>query len=125
MSHAMQSHPKQARVKSSNKMCTTGGRNGDTPVFLGQEPYEQYENAKDKTREDKRARPLPQPPQGQKVFSMLQGNSGGQLLTATERTKQLDQSGNDSVVGMSGGKSKVGCCKEQYCTGTWNVSSTN
>ena len=58
----MQSHPKQARVKSSNKMCTTGGRNGDTPVFLGQEPYEQYENAKDKTREDKHARPLPPTP---------------------------------------------------------------
>ena len=69
--------------------------------------------------------PSPQPPQGQKVFSMLQGNSGGQLLTAPERTKQLDQSGNDSVVGVSGGKSKVGCCKEQYCTGTWNVKSMN
>ena len=59
MSHAMQSHPRQARVKSSNKMCTTGGGNGDTPVFLGQEPYEQYENAKDMTPEDKRARPHP------------------------------------------------------------------
>ena len=56
---------------------------------------------------------------------MLQGNSGGQLLTAPERTKQLDQSGNDSVVGVSGGKSKVGCCKEQYCTGTWNVRLMN
>ena len=26
---------------------------------------------------------------------------------------------------MSGGKSKVHCCKEQYCTGTWNVRSMN
>ena len=27
------------------------------------------------------------------------------------------------VVVMSGGESKVWCCKEQYCIGTWNVSS--
>ena len=26
---------------------------------------------------------------------------------------------------MSGGESKVWCCKEQYCIGTWNVRSMN
>ena len=26
---------------------------------------------------------------------------------------------------MSGGESKVRCCKEQYCIGTWNVRSMN
>ena len=29
------------------------------------------------------------------------------------------------VEDMSGGKSKVHCCNEQYCTGTWNVRSMN
>ena len=29
------------------------------------------------------------------------------------------------VVDVSGGESKVQCCKEQYCTGTWNVRSMN
>ena len=29
------------------------------------------------------------------------------------------------VVDMSSDKSKVRCCKEQYCIGTWNVSSMN
>ena len=29
------------------------------------------------------------------------------------------------VVDVSGGESKVWCCKEQYCIGTWNVRSTN
>ena len=29
------------------------------------------------------------------------------------------------VVDVSGGKSKVQCCKEQYCIGTWNVRSMN
>ena len=26
-----------------------------------------------------------------------------------------------SVVGVTGDRSKVRCCKEQYCIGTWNV----
>ena len=26
---------------------------------------------------------------------------------------------------VSGGESKVQCCKKQYCIGTWNVRSTN
>ena len=81
-------------MKSSDKMRTTGGGNGGTPVFLGQEPHEQYENAKDMTPENKHMPPAPQP--GKKVFNILQENSGGQLLIAPEGTKQLDQSGNDT-----------------------------
>ena len=30
-----------------------------------------------------------------------------------------------SVVDMSGGESKVWCCKEQYCIGTWNIRYMN
>ena len=30
-----------------------------------------------------------------------------------------------SVVGVSGGESKVQCCKEQYYIGTWNVRFMN
>ena len=29
------------------------------------------------------------------------------------------------VVDMTGDRSKVRCCKEQYCTGTWNVRPMN
>ena len=29
------------------------------------------------------------------------------------------------VVDKTGNRSKVQCCKEQYCIGTWNVRSTN
>ena len=29
------------------------------------------------------------------------------------------------VVDVSDGESKVWCCKEQYCIGTWNVRPTN
>ena len=30
-----------------------------------------------------------------------------------------------SVVGVSGGESKVQCCKKQCCVGTWNIRSMN
>ena len=30
-----------------------------------------------------------------------------------------------SVVDVTGKGSKIRCCKEQYCIGTWNVRSTN
>ena len=29
------------------------------------------------------------------------------------------------AVDVTGDESKVRCCKEQYCTGTWNVRSMN
>ena len=29
------------------------------------------------------------------------------------------------VVDVTGDGSKVHCCKEQYCTGTWNIASMN
>ena len=30
-----------------------------------------------------------------------------------------------AVVGVNGDRSKVPCCKEQYCIGIWNVRSMN
>ena len=30
-----------------------------------------------------------------------------------------------TVVDVTGDRSKVRCCKEQYCIGTWNVRSMN
>ena len=54
------------------------------------------------------------------------GKSRGQLLIAPERMKRLDQSRNNAqLLDVSGGESKVQCCKEQYCIGTWNVRPTN
>ena len=29
------------------------------------------------------------------------------------------------IVAVTGDRSKVQCCKEQYCIGTWNVRSMN
>ena len=58
----------------------------------------------------------------------------GRVQYATERDQRNSSRRNKEaeskqkqcpVEDMSGGKSKVHCCKEQYCTGTWNVRSMN
>ena len=40
-----------------------------------------------------------------------------------ERMKGWSQSKNNTHVDVTGDRSKVRCCKEQYCIGTWNVNS--
>ena len=54
--------------------------------------------------------------------NMLQEKSGE---ITPERMKRRNQSKKHSVVDVIGGKSKVRCCKEQYCIGTWNIRSMN
>ena len=53
---------------------------------------------------------------------------------ATEEEERNSSRRNEKVVpkqkqhpavDVSGGESKVRCCKEQYCVGTWNVRSMN
>ena len=41
-----------------------------------------------------------------------------------KRMKRWSQS-KHPVVGVTGDRSKVPCCKEQHCIGTWNVKSMN
>ena len=43
-----------------------------------------------------------------------------------ERMKRRSQSKKQHpVVDVTGDRSKVQCCKEQYCIGNWNVRSMN
>ena len=43
-----------------------------------------------------------------------------------ERMKGWSQSkSNAQFVNVTGDRSKLRCCKEQYCIGTWNVRSMN
>ena len=48
-----------------------------------------------------------------------QGNSSKKNEEAKPKWKQ------HPVVDVSDTESKVRCCKEQYCIGTWNVRSVN
>ena len=51
---------------------------------------------------------------------------GDQWRNNFRKNKDMDpKQKQHPVVDMTGGRSKVQCCKEQYCIGTWNVSSMN
>ena len=43
-----------------------------------------------------------------------------------EKNEETEPKQKQHPVGdVTGDRSKVPCCKEQYCIGTWNVKSTN
>ena len=66
------------------------------------------------------------------VKEELSRSVGAQCATAEEQKNSSRR--NDEaepkqkqhpVVDVSGGESKVRCCKEQYCIGIWNIRSMN
>ena len=57
---------------------------------------------------------------------MLLGESRGQLLIAARKNEAAEPKRKQhAVVDVSGGESKVLCCKEQNCIETWIVRSMN
>ena len=86
-----------------------------TTVLLPWELHEHYEKAKHTTLKDQ----LPRSVSAQYVSWEEWRNNSRRNEEAEPKWKQCQ------VVDVSGGASKVWCCKEQYCIGTWNVTSTN
>ena len=119
MTHALQGHPGQTGPSEEFWQTVVHWRRQWThPVLSPGDPHRQYEKAE---RYDTGRRV----PTGRKLSNMLLGKSGGQLLTAPEKMKWRPKREWCSAVDVSGGESKVWCCKEQYCVGTWNVRSRN
>ena len=86
-----------------------------TSVFLLWEPHEQYEKAKwlDTEREFPRS-------VGTQYATEDQWRNNSRKNEGMEpKQKQYP------VVDVTGDRSKVRCCKEQYCIGTWNLRSMN
>ena len=56
---------------------------------------------------------------------------GAQYATGEEwrsnfrKNEETEPKQQHSIVDVTGDGSKVRCCKEQYCIGTWNVNSMN
>ena len=46
-------------------------------------------------------------------------------ITSERMTGWSQSKKQHPVVGVTGDRSKVQCCEEQYCIGTWNVRSMN
>ena len=54
------------------------------------------------------------------------GATGDQWRNNSRKNEETEPKQKQySVVDVTGDGSKVQCCKEQYCIGTWNVRSMN
>ena len=60
------------------------------------------------------------PLEGVQYTTGEEGRNGSQRNEKAEWKQKLCL-----AVDVSGGESKVQCCKEKYCIGTWNVRSMN
>ena len=103
-------------VESSNKTWSTGEGNGK-PLqhsYLENCMYS-IKRQKDVTLKDELSRSVG----AQYATGEEWRNSSRRNEEAKPKRKQCP------VVDVSGGESKVRCCKEQYCIGTWNVRSMN
>ena len=103
-------------VESSDKTWSPGERNGKPLQYSFLEnPMSSMKRQKDITPED-------EPPR----------SAGVQYATGEEQrnsSRKHEQAGPNqkrcSAVDVSGDESKVQCCKEHYCIGTWNIRSMN
>ena len=105
---------RQVMVESSDKMWSTGVENGK-PL--------QYSCLENRTNRMKRQK-------DRTLTDELPRLVGAQYATGEEwrnNSRKNEETGSKQkqwpVVDVTGDGSKVRCCKEQYCTGTWNVRS--
>ena len=107
---------RQVIVETSDKTWSPGEGNGKP---LQHSCFENLINSmkmeKDMTLNDE----FPRSVGAQYATGEEQRNSSRRNEEAEPKWKQLP------VVDVSRGESKVRCCKEQYCIGTWNVRSMN
>ena len=50
---------------------------------------------------------------------------GDQWRNSSRKNEEMEPKQQHSVVDVTGKGSKIRCCNEQYCIGTWNVRSMN
>ena len=103
-------------VERYERMWSTGEGNGKPLQYSSLEnPMNSMKRQKDRTLKDE-----------------LPGSLGAQYATGDQWRNNLRKNeGMDPkqkqhpVVDMTGDRSEVQCCKEQYCIGIWNIRSMN
>ena len=105
----------QITVEQSDRMWSTGEGNGK------QLQYSCFENPMNSMKRQN----------GKILKGELPGSVGAQYATGDQwRNNSRKMEGREPkqkypFVDVAGDRSKVQCCKEQYCIGTWNVKSMN
>ena len=103
-------------LESSDKTQSTGEGNGKPLQYSCPEnPMNSMKWQKDRTLKDE----LPSSAGAQYAI-------GDQWRNNSRKNEQMEPKQNHHpVVDVTGDRSKVRCCKQQYCKGTWNVRSMN
>ena len=103
-------------MESSDKMWSTGKGNGKRLQYsFIENPMNSMKRQKGMTLKDELPRSVgPQYATGDQWRNNSRNN---------EETEPKQK--QHPVVDVTGDRSKVRCCKEQYCIGTWNVRSMN
>ena len=103
-------------VESSGKTWPTGEENGKPLQYscLGN-PMNSMKRQKDRTLKDELSRSVG-----------AQYATGDQWRNNSRKNEETEPKQNQNpVVDMTGDGSKVLCCKEHYCIGTWHIRSMN
>ena len=100
-------------VESSDKMWSTGEGNSKPLQYSCLEnPMNSMKRQKDRTLKDELPRLL-----------SAQYATGEEWKNSSRKNKETEPKRKQyPVVDVTSDKSKVRCCKAQYCIGTWNVS---
>ena len=115
LSHALWGHPRWAgMVESSDTMWSTGEGNGK-PL-----QYSCLENTMNSMKRQN----------GRILKEELPRSVGAQYATGDQwrnnsRKNEGMEPNQKQYPAVDGDRSKVQCCKERYCIGTWNVRSMN
>ena len=107
---------KRVMVESSDKMSSTGEGNGKPLQYSCLEkPMNSMKRQKDRTLKDELPRSVG-----------AQYATGDQWRNNSRKNEGMESKQKQHpVVDVTGDGSKVRCCKEQYCIGSWNVTSIN
>ena len=103
-------------VESSDNMWSTGERNGKPLQYSCLEnPVNSMKRQKHRTLKEELTRSVG-----------AQYATGDQWRNNSRKNEVMEPKQNQHpVADVTGDRSKVWCCKEQYWIGTWNVRSTN
>ena len=107
---------RRVMVESSDKMWSTGeGNSKPLQHSCLENPMNSMKRQKDRTLKDELPRSVG-----------AQYATGDQWRKNFRKNKEIEpKQKQHPVVDETGDGSKVRCCKEQYCIGTWNVRSMN
>ena len=107
---------RQVMVERSDRMWSTGEGNGKPLQYSCLEnPMNSVKRKNDRTLKDELPRSV-----GAQYATGDQWRNNSRKNEETEPKQK-----QHPVVDVTGDRSKLQCCKEQYCIGTWNVRSMN